>query len=100
MTQFEKKHKTIHMRISKIKLFTLLLLPIASFAQEEIKVSGTVKSSIDNLIKQIMSTPENAPKISAIVEERLGRDKKLSQATEENLEQIIMIEYDLKALLA
>ncbi|MGV0847844.1 SusC/RagA family TonB-linked outer membrane protein [Empedobacter falsenii] len=36
------------MRISKIKLFTLLLLPIASFAQEEIKVSGTVKSSIDN----------------------------------------------------
>lgn len=59
-----------------------------------------VKSSIDNLIKQIMSTPENAPKISAIVEERLGRDKKLSQATEENLEQIIMIEYDLKALLA
>ncbi len=36
------------MRISKIKLFTLLLLPIASFAQEEIKVSGTVKSSINN----------------------------------------------------
>ena len=25
-----------------------MLLPIASFAQEEIKVSGTVKSSIDN----------------------------------------------------
>lgn len=48
MTQIEKKHKTTHMRISKIKLFTLLLLPIASFAQEEIKVSGTVKSSINN----------------------------------------------------
>lgn len=37
------------MRMSKIKLLTLLLLPIASFAQEEIVVTGTVKSSTDGL---------------------------------------------------
>ncbi len=37
------------MRMSKIKLLSLLLLPIAGFAQEEITVSGNITSSTDGM---------------------------------------------------
>ena len=58
-----------------------------------------IKESINNLIGSLVAdSPSNSSKISAIVEERLGRDHKLSTSTPENLEQLIMIEYDLKQL--
>ena len=59
-----------------------------------------VKASVNKLIEEILNkSKDNAPKITQIVQDRLGKDKKLSQSTEDNLEQVIMIEYDLKNLL-
>lgn len=58
-------------------------------------------ASIDETIGKLMDKNPDlyTRKITQVVEERLGKGKKLNKATEENLEQLEIIDSDLKAFL-
>lgn len=60
-----------------------------------------LKASIDASIVKLMEKDEDrySKEITQIVDNRLGKGKKLNKATEENIEQLEVIDSDLKALL-
>ena len=77
------------------------------FTDEEININAVSDSpkyedlmnSINSLINEAMNADEsNGEKIAFIISNYLGKNRKLSSATEDNLEQLILIEQDLKDL--
>jgi hypothetical protein len=59
-----------------------------------------IKQQATEIIQQLMSKDEkNASKITKIIEEHLGKGRKLAEATDEQMEMVVLIVDDLKDLL-
>lgn len=59
-----------------------------------------VMAEVTDLCKELMSKGDNTSKITKIVDKHLGKGKKVSQATEDQVDIVVLILDDLKDLIA
>lgn len=71
---------------------------INAYKKENVKSFKEVREEIDSHIKKLIEDEDNIPKIQEVVEEHLGKGRKINETTEEQTDMLILILDELKEL--